>query len=73
MITGIFCAAVIWLAWKIIKLGLRLTWGIVKMACSVLFLPALLLGLVYVGLMYVAIPVLVLAGILVLIGLAKSS
>jgi hypothetical protein len=72
IVTTVFVAAVIWLVWKIIVLGLKLTWGIAKILCSVLFLPALLLALVYVGLMYVAVPVLIVAGILVLIKLARS-
>jgi hypothetical protein len=63
----------IWVAWKMIVLGLRLAWGLAKLVCSVLFLPALLIGLVYVGLMYVAVPILVVAVILVLVGLVKSA
>jgi hypothetical protein len=72
MITAIFCAAVLWLVWKIIILGIRMTWGIFRMIFSVLFFPALLLALVYIGLIYVAIPALILAGILVLVKLYSN-
>jgi hypothetical protein len=72
ILTTLFVLALIWLVWKIVVLGLKLTWGIARILCSVLFLPALLLVLVYVGLMYVAVPVLVIVGILVLIKLARS-
>jgi hypothetical protein len=72
MFTMIFFAAVIWIAWKMIVLGLKLAWGLARLVCSVLLLPALLIGLVYVGLMYVAVPILVVAVILLLIGIHST-
>jgi hypothetical protein len=73
MITVFLCLAVVWLAWKIIVLGIKMAWGIARMILSVLFMPALLLCLVYIGLTYVAIPALVIAGIVVLLKLYKTS
>jgi hypothetical protein len=73
MITVLFCLAVVWLAWKMVVLGIKMAWGISMMILSVLFLPALLIALVYIGLTYVAIPALVIAGIVVLLKLYKTS
>ena len=67
MLTILFCLALVWLIWKMVLLGLKLTWGIAKFICVVLLLPVLLIGLVFAGLIYIAIPVLVIAGIVVLI------
>jgi hypothetical protein len=49
-------------------LGLKLTWGIAKILCTVLLIPACLIGLVCVGMIYAAIPLLIILGIIVLIG-----
>lgn len=67
MLTFIFGLALIWLIWKIILLGFKMTWGIAKFICIVLLLPVFLIGLVCVGLIYIAIPMLVIAGIVVLV------
>jgi hypothetical protein len=73
MITVFFCLAVVWLAWKIVVLGIKMAWGLARVILSVLFFPALLIALVYIGLTYVAIPALVVAGIVVLLKLYKTS
>lgn len=73
MLTFIFCIALIWLIWKMIFLGIKMTWGIAKLVCVVVLLPVLLIGLVCVGLIYIALPVLVIAGIVVLVrGIAEG-
>ena len=64
MFTVIFMAALIWLVWKMLVLGLKATWGIAKFVCAVLLLPVFLIGLVCVGLIYVAVPILVIAGLI---------
>lgn len=64
----IFFIALIWVAWKMFVWGLEATWGIAKFICTVLLLPAFLVGLVLVGMIYIAIPILVIAGIVALIG-----
>jgi hypothetical protein len=50
-----------------------MAWGIARMILSILFVPALLIALVYIGLTYVAIPALIVAGIVVLLKLYKTS
>lgn len=66
MLTIIFIAALIWLVWKMLAFGLKATWGITKFVCAVLLFPAFLIGLVFVGLIYVALPILAIAGIIAL-------
>ncbi len=73
MLTILFCVAMVWLIWKIVLLGLKMTWGIAKFFGAVILLPIFLIGLVCVGLIYIAIPLLVVAGLVVLIkGLADA-
>lgn len=73
MLTMLFILALIWLMWKMVPLGLKLTWGIAKFLGAVILLPVFLIGLVCVGLIYIAIPVLIIAGIVVLVkGLAEG-
>lgn len=52
---------------KMFLLGLKMAWGIAKFVCTVILLPLFLIGLVLVGLMYVAVPILLIAGIAVLV------
>lgn len=68
MLTIIFVIALIWVAWEMLVLGIKAAWGIAKILCTVLLVPAFLFGLVCVGLLYIAIPMLVIVGIIALIG-----
>lgn len=68
MLTIMFFLALIYVAWKMFMLVLKATWGIMKILCTVLLLPAFLVGLVCVGLIYVAVPILVIAGLIAIIG-----
>lgn len=72
MLTTIFFLALIYVAWKMFVFGLKATRRIMKILCTVLLLPAFLVGLVCVGLIYVAVPILIIAGITVIIGGATS-
>ena len=68
MVTFLFFIGLIWVLWKIIKFGIKATWGIFKLCCTVLLLPLILIALVIVGLMYVAMPILIIVGIITVIG-----
>ena len=68
MLTIIAVIALLWLAPKLLLLGIRAAWGIAKIICLVGFLPLLILGLLYIGLKYIAIPLLVIAVVVVVIG-----
>ena len=52
---------------KLIGLAFRATWGITKSFFRLIFLPVVLIGLVLAGLMYIALPLLVVIGIAVLV------
>ena len=52
---------------KLIGLAFRATWGITKIFFRLIFLPVVLIGLVLAGLMYIALPLLVVIGIAVLV------
>lgn len=68
MLTVIFIIAFIWVAGKMLVLGLKATWGIAKILATVVLLPFFIVGPVCVGLVYVAIPILIVAGVIALIG-----
>jgi len=48
---------------KLIKFAFKATWGIFKILIFLVFLPVTLIGLVFAGLMYVALPVLMVVGV----------
>ena len=52
---------------KLIGLAFRATWGITKIFFRLIYLPVVLIGLVLAGLMYIALPLLVVIGIAVLV------
>ena len=68
MLTIIFVIALIWVLWKLVVLGVKAAWGIAKIICTILLFPAFMIGLVCVGLIYVAIPILIIVGIAAMIG-----
>lgn len=68
MLSIIFLVALAWVTWKFFVLGLKLTWGIAKFVCTVLLFPLFMVCLVGVGLIYLAIPILIIAGVVAMIG-----
>ena len=52
---------------KLVGLAVRATWGITKICFRLIFLPVALIALAVCGLMYIALPLLVIIGILVLV------
>lgn len=69
MITFLFIVLMIIVFGKILGVAIRATWGISKIAFSVILLPLFLLGLVLKGLIIVALPILVIIGIISLFAL----
>ena len=59
----------IWFVGKFFIFGLKASWGILKLLCTVIFFPVILIGMVVGGLMYIAFPLLIIGGI---IGLVTS-
>ncbi len=54
---------------KIFIFALKTAWGISKIVCTVVLLPIVLIGLVVIGLIKLAVPILVIIGIISLFAL----
>lgn len=67
MLTIIFIVALVWIVWKMLVWGIKAAWGITKIICTVILFPIFLFVLVCAGLIYIAIPILVFAGLFILI------
>lgn len=52
---------------NLIGFAFRATWGIFKVLMYIVFLPLILVGLVFGGLLYIAFPVLIIVGLISLI------
>ena len=49
---------------KLFLFGLKATWGITKFLFTLVFLPVILIGMVVGGLLYIALPVLCVVGVI---------
>jgi hypothetical protein len=47
---------------KLLIFALKVGWGILKIAAYLIFFPALILAMIFGGLLYIAIPLLIVAG-----------
>lgn len=68
MWTLLFIILMLGIFGKMIGLALRATWGITKILFNLVLLPLFLICLVVAGFMYIAMPILVIVGIIMLIG-----
>lgn len=73
MLTIIFVIALIWVACKMLVFGVKAAWGVAKILATVILLPLFIIGLACIGLMYIAIPILIIAGIIAMIGRLASA
>ena len=62
----LFTICMIWFVGKFVVFGLKASWGIMKLLCTVIFFPVILIGMVLGGLMYIAFPLLIVGGIIAL-------
>ena len=62
----LFAICMIGFIWKLFVFGVRASWGIMKLLCTVVLFPVILIGMVVCGLLYVAFPLLIIAGVIVL-------
>ena len=69
MLSVLFTICMIWFVGKFFIFGLKVSWGIMKLLCMIIFFPVILIGMVVGGLMYIAFPLLIIGGI---IGLVTS-
>ena len=67
MLSVLFTICMIWFVGKFFIFGLKASWGIMKLLCTVIFFPVILIGMVVGGLMYIAFPLLIIGGIIGLI------
>ena len=63
MLTVLFTICMIWFVGKFFIFGLKVSWGIMKLLCMIIFFPVILIGMVVGGLMYIAFPLLIIGGI----------
>ena len=64
MLTFIFIVLMFVVFGKILKFAIKATWGIAKIFFTVVFLTLILVGLVLKGLLSVALPVLLIIGVI---------
>ena len=67
MLSLLFTICMIWFVGKLFVFGLKASWGIMKLLCTVIFFPVILIGRVLVGLIYIAFPLLIVGGIVALV------
>lgn len=67
MLTLLFTICMIWFIGKFFIFGLKASRGILKLLCTVVFFPVILIGMVVGGLVYIAFPLLLIGGIIGLI------
>jgi hypothetical protein len=63
-----FIIAMVYVLGKLIIWGLKATWSIMKFVCAIILLPMLLVGLVLTGCIYLAMLILIVAGIIAIVG-----
>lgn len=68
MITLLFIILLVGLIFNIVRIGLKLTWGLVKFVIGVVLFPLLIIAIAFGGFFYIAFVILIIAGIISLIG-----
>ena len=68
MLTLLFVICMFIVLGKLSMLALSGAWGLMKVLFTIIFLPVILLGLVFKGLLVIALPVLIIFGIVALLG-----
>ena len=67
MLSLLFAVCMIWFIGKFFMFGIKVSWGIMKLLCTVVAFPVILIGMVIGGLMYIAFPLLIIGGIIALV------
>lgn len=63
MLTLVFIILMFWIFGKLLVLSVKAAWGLSKIVCTLVFLPVALIALVVGGLVWLALPLLVVVGI----------
>lgn len=69
MLTVLFAILMIIVFGKLLGFAIKATWGISKIVVSVVLLPLFLIGLVLKGLISIALPILIVIGVISLVSL----
>ena len=73
MITLLFIIMLLAIVGKIIKLAIKMTWGITRFVFSVILFPLVVIGIALSGFMYIALAILVIVGLIgIFSGLATA-
>ena len=72
MLSILFMILLIGVLWKLIVWSMRAAWGITKIVFSIVVMPVILIVMALAGLVYLAIPILAIVGIVALIGSANK-
>lgn len=72
MVTFIFIIMMFAVFGKVLVWGIKAAWGITKLVCTLVFLPIILIALFVTGFVYLAIPILLIVGIIALIRFATT-
>lgn len=67
MLSVLFVICLIWFIGKFFIFGLKASWGIMKLLCTVVFFPVILIGMFVGGMLYIAFPVLIIGAIIALV------
>ena len=67
MLSLLFAICMIWFIGKFFIFGVKASWGILKLLCTGVCFPVILIGMVVGGLIYIAFPLLIIGGIIALI------
>ena len=67
MLTLLFLILLCTTTWKLFGFALKASWGILKIVLAILFFPLAVIGLAYIGVVVVAIPLLLLVGLVTVI------
>lgn len=67
MLEIIFAICLLWVFGKLLIFGLKAAWGISKIIFTIILLPVILIGLVIGGFIYIALPIVIVIGIISLI------
>ncbi len=72
MLTLVFMFLMLFVFGKIAGLALQMSWGLAKIVLTLIFLPVILIGMLLVGLLHIALPILIVIGVLALISAATE-
>jgi hypothetical protein len=72
MLTFLFLILMVGVFGKMLRLAFRATWGLTKVLVNLVLLPIVLIVLVFAGFLYIAFPLLIIAGIIMLVKDALS-